>query len=941
MIFYITPLVLSVILSLIVLLYVQRGPSSVSAKAFILAQASVLGWAVGYTIQIVADPGDKRFWVIVTNVIIMSVAPLWFEFAISYAGLWDRIRRYRWLIWIEPIIASCLIVTHESHRVYWTGLELLHLAEGTTVAYMTPGPAFWVHVVIAYATIVGGIGILGALFIKSPGLYRGQITATLVSLSFPLVANILHLARIEPVPNFDLTPVSFTLTCATIGFGFFRFRLFDISPFATDAILENVSESVVVLDAQDRLVFINQSASGAFNDITTDDVGRPAAEAIPTLYQQLGDATEHNQTEIVLESDGRPRTFTLQHTPMFEKKDQLTVRLIVLHDITDRIEMEEALLEGERKLRQTVNAVTDIIFSIDLEGSFTFVNRAGARMIGLTVSQAVGTNIEKIVVRKSDFVYLKSEMATAATGKRVLGRYEYPIWGRKGEQRMLEVTLTTQRDNRRRVVGFFGVGRDVTDRKNVEQELIDAKEDAEAANVAKSTFLANMSHELRTPLNAILGYTQLMNGDSGLSDSNQRAIQTIEDSGHHLLELINEVLDLSKIEAGRESLNNVTFDLNALMRTLNGMFVVRCQQKALIWDLDVDTFDAPKVEGDEAKLRQILINLLGNAVKFCERGSVTLQASIGEDDHYSFVVKDTGPGMSSDEQKQIFEPFRQETGGRQHGGTGLGLAIAKQHVEMMGGALRVSSSESGGSEFYFSLQLPQSEAEILPLQDGRNWQDARLSGDRGISAFVVDDVETNRDLLTRMLRRAGISVDVATNGREAVENIHPDHDIVFMDIRMPEMSGTEALQRLHKEHGRDRYKIVAVTASAFDHQRLAFLEMGFDGFIDKPVSLETLLSTTAQLLDVTFEFGSTDTVSEGTSDNSWEGVEIPGETYEALMAAVDEFSITDLRRHIDELIELGDRERALASHLKALGANYDMDAIREVLSALTPLDTSK
>ncbi len=262
----------------------------------------------------------------------------------------------------------------------------------------------------------------------------------------------------------------------------------------------------------------------------------------------------------------------------------------------------------------------------------------------------------------------------------------------------------------------------------------------------------------------------------------------------------------------------------------------------------------------------------------------------------------------------------------------MGLVIAKQQVEMMVGNIQVSSTEQTGSEFTFSVELPSSSEAVEAKPEAERWPDARLTDGQTVQTFIVDDVETNRDLLTRMLGRIAVTVDTADNGRRAGEAVHPDHDIIFMDIRMPEMSGTEALERIHEQHGADRYKIVAVTASAFEHQRRAFLEMGFDGFIDKPVSMRGVVSTTTELLDLDMDFVGWDGEA-GDVERSWTYLTIPADLHESLMAAVDELRITDLRRYVDALEELGERQ-GLAAQLRELSAGYNMEAIRKVVSGL-------
>ncbi len=462
-------------------------------------------------------------------------------------------------------------------------------------------------------------------------------------------------------------------------------------------------------------------------------------------------------------------------------------------------------------------------------------------------------------------------------------------------------------------------------------ELRVAKEAAEASNRAKSVFLTNVSHELRTPLNAIIGFSQLMIrtarlGRGGVLNQEQREnLKMIQSSGQHLLGLINEVLELSKIEAGRATLKVATFDLHRLLHGLEQMFRLRAEQKNLTLDFDLAPQVPPIVIADESKLRQILMNLLGNATKFTEKGGIALRCCLSEERPEKnseldeqllllFEVEDTGPGIPPEDQETIFMPFVQADAGQQlTEGTGLGLSISQQFSQLMGGQLTIESQIGEGSIFRLLLPVVVADAlETLQVEPKRVVS-GLTPGQPTYRLLVVDDNAANRLLLVRLLEPLGFEVKEAGDGREAIEiwDSWSPH-LIWMDMRMPGMDGYEATRQIKSTTKGQATVIIALTASALEEDREIILSEGCDDYVRKPFREEELFDTLYQYLGVTF-------------------------TYEDIAPTVPELTAVDIPEFVTQLLELPSDWRQELRQTTLLGYSNQIHTLIDAIEAGMPL----
>lgn len=623
-------------------------------------------------------------------------------------------------------------------------------------------------------------------------------------------------------------------------------------------------------------------------------------------------------------------------------------------DITERHAAEQEVAKLSLQNRLILEAAGEGIYGLNNDGRCTFANPAAAEWLGFSVEELLGQNSHALIhhTKPDGQPYPAEECPVQAAYKQgVVHRGGDLYWRKDGSSFPVEFVSTPILEAGK-TTGAVVIFSDITERQRAEEELRRYKDHleekvqqrtadlvlacnaAETANKAKSVFLASMSHELRTPLNAILGFSSMMRKDAQLTQEQCENLDIINRSGEHLLTLINDVLEMAKIEAGRVQLENAPFDLGALVRDVTDMMHIRAQEKGLQLLVDQDSEFPRYINGDQARLRQILINLVGNAIKFTQQGGVTVRLGViphAVRQRLLIEVEDSGIGIKPEDRQRIFEPFVQLGQAALQKGTGLGLTITRQFVQLMGGTISVESTLGSGTTFRVELPVEEAAAAdaVKPDSAGQGEIVGLAPNQPEYRILIVEDQLENQLLLVRLMKNIGFPFKVAENGEQGValfQDWHPQ--LIWMDRRMPVMDGMEATRRIRELPGGKEVKIVAVTASAFKEQRDEMLNAGMDDFVRKPYRFNEIYGCLAKQLGVQFIYAGAQEEAAEVALTAEMLLILPPELRRELRDALE--SLED-KRIAAVLQQIASYDAALYKILSHLTANFDYPAILRAL----------
>ena len=565
--------------------------------------------------------------------------------------------------------------------------------------------------------------------------------------------------------------------------------------------------------------------------------------AVATWQRHWETQTAHDNYFRLRRHDGVYRDFYCHAVPIFDEADRLSHFQGFNLDITER-KAAEAL---RQRLQLAIDQSSETVVITDTAANIEYANPAFERITGYSRAEVLGKNPRILKSGCQEDTFYEQLWQTLLAGQTWQGEL---INRRKdGELYTEAASITPVLNPQGDITHYLAVKRDITERKAAEAAITQAKAEAEQANQAKSAFLANMSHEIRTPLNGVIGMTQLLQ-DTALTAQQRQYMDTLQTSAETLLSLIDDLLDLSKIEAGKLSLEHTSFELARLLQEITTMLTPRAQAKGLRLTWHIAPTVPTALQGDPTRLRQILVNLAGNAIKFTSAGEVSVRVRLAENRPTAavlhFAVTDTGIGIAPDQQARLFDPFTQADASttRHYGGTGLGLAISKQLVEAMGGEIGVTSEPGRGSVFWFTARLANANAPA-PAAAAETLADLQACiRDRQPRLLLAEDDPTNQQVALGLLDKLGGLIELANNGREALQALAADaYDLVLMDVQMPELDGFEATRRIRDPASgvaNPAIPIIAMTAHALSGDRERCLAAGMDDYLSKPLDPEAL-----------------------------------------------------------------------------------------------------
>jgi PAS domain S-box-containing protein len=627
------------------------------------------------------------------------------------------------------------------------------------------------------------------------------------------------------------------------------------------ATIGSLQRGILLVDNAQRVVQTNAAFCRIFGlDVPPERlVGMSETEVAQLVQQQFVDPAQLLLTRYKLLTRREPRhdeMLTLRNShilqvafvPIWQQQTDIG-HLWTFEDITERYRADQALKQQEEKYRNIIDTMQLGLVELDLNSQVLYANQSYCQLMGYSVEELLNQSLHPLLMSPEATAQLQEKLVDRQRG--ITGSYELEVSTKQGERKWLLVGAAPLLDANKQPMGTIGINLDITHRKQLEESLREAKQQAEESAQAKERFLANMSHEIRTPMNAILGMSQLL-AKTPLAPHQSNYLHAITTSAQNLLVIINDILDISKLDAGKMTIERVGFNVTRLAEQVAQTLHYKAEEKGIRFVTYVSPLVPEVVIGDPYRITQVLLNLASNSVKFTEKGEVTVECDVAG--YYqgqiilSFAVRDTGVGIDAAYLQHIFQEFTQEDTSvtRKFGGTGLGLSISRSLVQLMGCDLAIESEKYHGTHSYFYLTLPIGTVQDLPRRKALVLSNLREL--RGRQVLLVEDNEYNRLLAKSFLSSIGLEVAEAEHGAAALERVRTQvFDLILMDLQMPVMDGFEATRYLRAEMRIDT-PIIALTASALTGEKQKCLAAGMNDYLTKPFFEEELLEMVQEWL---------------------------------------------------------------------------------------------
>ena len=734
------------------------------------------------------------------------------------------------LLFLIPIVTLVLTLTNERHNLIWSGFSPISVRTNLMEYYH--GLWFWIGYIGYTYLLLGASTILLFNFILRHGkAFSSQGWIVLTGGLFPWVVSIIYLTGSNPVPGLDLAPVSIIVSGTVAAYAILYSGFLDLVPIARETLVETLPDGILVLDSQNRIQDINEAALTFLAIKQKNIIGFPIKESGASTKELLFASIGNNTVEQVeIKTHETIHTFSIIKQPI---KNQPGSRLVIIRNISDRKRAEEALIESEIKYRGLVENSPDAI-AIYVDTEIVFVNKECLRLMAAqSESELIGKSVIQFIHPDCRELVMERMKAAKREGS-VLPLVEEKYIRLDGSPVQVEVKTTTIKFGKRMAVQL--IVRDITERKKTELELIKAKERAEESDKLKSAFLANMSHEIRTPMNGILGFADLLKTPDLTGEQQISYVNIIQKSGERMLGIINDIIDISRIESGQMKISLTKTNINEQIEGLFSFFLPEVKEKGL--HLLIGSFLPVKeaiIKTDSEKFNAILINLIKNAIKFTQKGTIEVGYE-RKNDELEFFVRDTGIGIRNEQKEFIFERFRQgnESLSRSYEGAGLGLSISRAYVEMLGGRIRVESEFGKGSSFYFTLPYNTDLTSMVLITNIERGVKVKPQI-KNLKILIAEDDKASEILIEKSIGSVGKVEWRVKNGADAVDvcRNNPNIDLILMDIKMPVIDGYEAT-RLIRQFNKEVI-IIAQTALALIGDKEKAIEAGCNDYISKPI----------------------------------------------------------------------------------------------------------